>query len=95
MSTDMGNRSDDSEVFLVRLWTGGPLPHQQSGGTEGRDDREDGDNKEDRVQGKVTHLLSGKASSFSDGDTLVSLLVDMLPKGHDADNLEGEKGATP
>ncbi|HEX8220876.1 MAG TPA: hypothetical protein VF914_16925 [Chloroflexia bacterium] len=89
MSTDTGNRSDDSEVFLVRLWAGGALPHQQSGGTEDREDRED------RVQGKVTHLLSGKASSFSDGDTLVSLLVDMLPKGHDADNLEGEKGATP
>ncbi len=84
MSTDIGNRSDDSEVFLVRLWAGGPSPHQESGGTEGR---------EGRVQGKVTHLLSGKASSFSDGDTLVSLLVEMLPKGHDPDNLEGGKGA--
>ena len=92
MSTNMGNRSDDSEVFLVRLWAGGPLPHQESGATEDREGRE---GREDRVHGKVTHLLSGKASSFSDGDTLVSLLVDMLPKGHDADNLEGEKGATP
>ncbi len=89
MSTVKGNGSDDSEVFLVRLWAGGSLPHQESGGTEGRHGREG------RVQGKVTHLLSGKASSFSDGDTLVSLLVDMLPKGHDADNLEVEKGATP
>ena len=69
MSTDIGNRSDDSEVFLVRLWTGGLLPHHEAAGTEDR---------EDRVQGKVTHLLSGKASSFSDGDTLVNLLVDMM-----------------
>lgn len=83
MSTDMGNRSDDSEVFLVRLWAGGPLPHQESGGTEGR---------EDRVHGKVTHLLSGKVSSFSDGDTLVSLLVDMLPATHNEHDTQAEKG---
>ncbi|HEY0072195.1 MAG TPA: hypothetical protein VGE04_19710 [Chloroflexia bacterium] len=89
MSTDNGNRSDDSEVFLVRLWAGGPLPHQESGGTEGREGRED------RVQGKVTHLLSGKASSFSDGDTLVSLLVDMLPPAHNDHDTQEEKGATP
>ena len=89
MSTDMGNRSDDSEVFLVRLWAGGSLPHQESGGTEEREGRED------RVQGKVTHLLSGKASSFSDGDTLVSLLVDMLPATRIDDNLEPERGVTP
>ena len=83
MSTDMGKRSDDSEVFLVRLWTGGPLPRQESGGAEER---------EDRVQGKVTHLLSGKASSFSDGDTLVSLLVDMLPPAHNEHDAQEEKG---
>ena len=83
MSKDMGNRSDDSEVFLVRLWAGGSLPHQESGGTEDR---------EDRVRGKVTHLLSGKASSFSDGDTLVSLLVDMLPATHNDHDTQEEKG---
>ena len=92
MSTDKGNRSDDSEVFLVRLWAGGPLPHQESGGTEDREVRE---GREDRVQGKVTHLLSGKASSFSDGDTLVSLLVDMLPPTHNDRDTQEEKGATP
>jgi hypothetical protein len=89
MSTDMGNRSDDSEVFLVRLWAGGPLPHQESGGTEDTEGRE---HTEGRVQGKVTHLLSGKASSFSDGDTLVSLLVDMLPVTHDDRDTQEEKG---
>ena len=89
MSTDMGNRSDDSEVFLVRLWACGPSPHQGSGGTEDRE------GKEDRVQGKVTHLLSGKASSFSDGDTLVSLLVDMLPATHNDHDTQEGKGATP
>jgi hypothetical protein len=88
----MGNRSDDSEVFLVRLWAGGPSPHQESGGTE---DREDTKGREDRVQGKVTHLLSGKACSFSDGDTLVSLLVDMLPGTHNDHDTQEEKGAQP
>ncbi|HEX8600591.1 MAG TPA: hypothetical protein VF952_19010 [Chloroflexia bacterium] len=73
MSTDMGKRSDDSEVFLVRLWAGGPLPHQEPGGIE------DSEDSEDRVQGKVTHLLSGEASKFDDLSTLVNLLLRRLP----------------
>ncbi|MDQ3703951.1 MAG: hypothetical protein M3437_01800 [Chloroflexota bacterium] len=95
MNVESGSREpDNSQVFLVRLWPGevaGSGEAAAAAEAEGASMESDGMG----IRGKVTHLLSGKASSFSDGDTLVSLLVDMLPKGHDADNLEVEKGATP
>jgi hypothetical protein len=85
MSTESGSREpDDSQVFLVRLWTG-----------EGADLDEAESTKRSgiRVQGKVTHLLSGKGTLFNDGATLVSLLIGMLPSTRNDHNSEEEKGA--
>jgi hypothetical protein len=75
---------DDSEVFLLRLWAG-----------EGADP-EEAEGMEDigiRVQGKVTHLLSGKGSTFNDGATLMSMLLGMLSAVRDVQNTGEEKGA--
>jgi hypothetical protein len=79
MNTENGSHEpDDSEVFLVRLWTG---------------EVESLEGSEIKVQGKVTHLLSGKGSTFNGGAALMSLLVDMLPATRSDHNLEEEKGA--
>lgn len=87
MNIEKGNREpDDSQVFLVRLW---------SGEVANLDEAESMESSGIKVQGKVTHLLSGKGSTFSDGDSLVSLLTGMLPATRNDHNPEEEKGATP
>jgi hypothetical protein len=78
MSTDIGNGSDDSEVFLVRLWTG-EVAGSDEAEAEGASMERDGV----RVQGKVTHLMSGEASRFGDLPTLVNLLLRMMPPTRD------------
>ena len=96
MNIDTERGADNSQVFLVRLWADEP-PHQHvtdvtdvTGETGGTGDGQS------RVQGKVTHLLSGKASSFSDAATLMSLLFGMMLATGKDDNLEeGEEVATP
>jgi|GEM_PF-4906625 len=86
MNTESGSREpDNSQVFLVRLWTG-----------EGADlEAESIESSGIRVQGKVTHLLSGKGSTFNDGATLMNMLMGMLSTARDDQNTEEEKGATP
>jgi hypothetical protein len=75
---------DDSQVFLVRLWAG-----------EGADldEAESMESNGTRVQGKVTHLLSGKGSTFNDGAALMSMLLRMLSTARDGQNTGEEKGA--
>jgi hypothetical protein len=87
MNIESGSREpDNSQVFLVRLWTGevANLDEVTSVASDGT-----------RVQGKVTHLLSGKGSSFGDAATLVSLLLGMLSTTPNNPNREEEKGAQP
>lgn len=89
MNIENGSREpDNSQVFLVRLWTGevANVDEAETGSVESNGTR---------VQGKVTHLLSGKGSSFSDGETLMSLLIGMLPAGRSDHNSDEEKGFTP
>jgi cell division protein ZapA (FtsZ GTPase activity inhibitor) len=85
MSTETGSHEpDDSEVFLVRLW---------SGEVANQEEAESMESIGIRVQGKVTHLLSGKGSIFSDSATLMSMLLGMLSTARDGQNTEEEKGA--
>jgi hypothetical protein len=85
MNTEKGSREpDDSEVFLVRLWAGEGANQEEAEGMECIGIK---------VQGKVTHLLSGKGSIFSDGATLMSSLIGMLPATRKDHNTEEEKGA--
>jgi hypothetical protein len=62
--------ADTSQFFLVRLWPG-------NSGEEGRL----GSDEEDRVQGKVQHVLSGEAASFNNWPALTELLKDMMHYG--------------
>lgn len=87
MNIESGSREpDNSQVFLVRLWTGEVANLDAAASMK---------SNEIRVQGKVTHLLSGKGSSFSDGATLMRLLIGMLPATRNDHDSQEEKGATP
>ena len=74
-----GQDSDPSRLFLVRLWTGNASGVGRAGGE-----------KENRGEGKVQHVLSGEAASFSDWSTLVDLLTGMMPPA----TLDGGNGGS-
>jgi hypothetical protein len=74
MSIETGScEPDDSQVFLVRLW---------AGEVANLDEGESMESIRIRVQGKVTHLLSGKGSNFKDWPNLVDLLIGMMPSAN-------------
>lgn len=84
MNKDNGTHEpDDSQAFLVRLW---PVE------VESEDERGNMESRGIKVQGKVTHLLSGRGSNFNDEATLMSLLIGMLPTTSNDHNSEEEKG---
>lgn len=56
-----------SQLFLVRFWPD----------NSGKDGRIEG-NEEDRVYGKVQHVLSGEAASFDDWPALMDVLKEMM-----------------
>jgi hypothetical protein len=64
---------DTSQLFLVRLWMEG------EGGKDGRSgEAEAGSESRTQVNGKVQHVLSGKAAPFSDWHSLVESLSKMM-----------------
>jgi hypothetical protein len=74
MNMESGSReSDNSQVFLVRLWTG-PAATPNEAATEARSIEGDGT----WILGKVTHLPSGKGSSFMDWPDLLALLMETM-----------------
>ncbi|MDQ3703953.1 MAG: hypothetical protein M3437_01810 [Chloroflexota bacterium] len=75
MNLESGSREpDNSQVFMVRLWTGAVAGSGEAE-AEGASMESDGM----RVQGKVTHLMIGEARRFGDLPTLVNLLLRMMP----------------
>jgi hypothetical protein len=63
---ESGQESATSQLFLVRLWKGNGVGGESSG-----------DEVEQRVEGKVQHVLSGEAASFNDWPALMELLKGM------------------
>lgn len=49
------------------------------------------DNSEVTWEGKVQHIMSGQAASFSDWPTLVAALLAMLPRDTEAQQGEGNE----
>ncbi len=85
MNIESGSREpDDSQVFLVRLWAGEGANLDEAASVE---------SIRIRVQGKVTHLLSGKGSNFKDWPDLVDLLIGMMPSANSIGDIR--PGNTP
>jgi hypothetical protein len=70
-----GPEIDDSQLFLVRVWLG------EKGQPDGHEQNELAEDKalHGEVRGKVQHVLSGSARSFSDCSSLMDVLYRLMP----------------
>ena len=75
---------DTSQLFLVRLWADDADPIDLAYGVTQTDSGRG-------VHGKVQHVLTGKAASFSDWRTLNNLLLEMAHARHETKPQEPDK----
>jgi hypothetical protein len=71
---------DGSQLFIVRLWAQAGAGHDE-------------DNVHLHLRGRVQHVTTGRAASFDDWPTLLSLFIDMMPLTSKTGETTAAKGA--